>query len=361
MWSHGRRVVIVTPRPAPPITFAPVPSRPLQARPDEPELAEDFRKDPADEEFIGALNAALSGFEAESLRDLPERLPTLHVIGAPRSGTTLLFQVLASGLDIAYVSNLAAAFWRAPVTGMRLARKLGVDRLEASSFDSAFGRTAGVAEPHEFGYFWNHHLGYPDLRERPASHEETIDWDHLRRVMINMAERAGRPIAFKPMLLLWHLERMASAMPRTCFVWIRREPRLTALSLLKMRRGLRGSVDEWASLRPAEPLDDEPPWRQVAAQVVLLERTIARAATALGPERVLRVDYAELCADPASVLGRVADLMERHGHRPALRPGVPDGFAPQSNAALEDEFGERVDEALDHFTRRFGEGGGTRG
>lgn len=361
MRCHPAIVVNGSPHPRPPITFAPVPRRPLQARPDEPELAADFRKDPADEAFIGEFNAALADFEDGSLEDLPERLPTLHVIGAPRSGTTLLFQVLASGLDIAYVSNLAAAFWRAPVSGMRLARKLGVERLEASSFDSAFGRTAGVTEPHEFGYFWNHHLRYPDLAQRPPSHEDTIDWEHLRRVMINMAERAGRPVGFKPMLLLWHLERMAEVMPRTCFVWIRREPRLTALSLLKMRRGLRGTEQEWASLRPAEDLDDEPPWRQVAAQVVLLERTIARAATALGPGRVLRVDYAELCADPAAIVRRTADLMESHGHRPDVRAGLPEHFDPQTNSSLEDEFGERVDEALAHFTALYAETGGPDG
>lgn len=334
-----------------------MPSRPLHARPDEPELAEDFRKDPADEAFIGEFNAALADYEDESLSDLPERLPTLHVIGAPRSGTTLLFQVLAAGLDIAYVSNLAAAFWRAPVTGMRLARKLGVERLEASSFDSAFGRTSGVLEPHEFGYFWNHHLGYPDLAQRPPEHEDTIDWERLRLVMVNMAERAGRPVAFKPMLLLWHLERMAREMPRTCFVWIRRDPRLTALSLLKMRRGIRGTENEWASLKPNAPLDDEPPWRQVAAQVVLLERTIARAASALGPQRIMRVDYDELCAAPADVVGRVADLMETHGHRPELRPGVPDSFAVRHNADLDAEFGERVDEALAHYTALYDEQG----
>ena len=334
-----------------------MPSPPLHARPGEPGLAANFRKDPDDEAFIGELNAALADFEDSSLEDLPERLPTVHVIGAPRSGTTLLFQVLASGLDIAYVSNLAAAFWRAPVTGMRLARKLGIDRLDSSSFDSAFGRTRGAAEPHEFGYFWNHHLRYPDLSERPASHEETIDWTGLRRVIVNMAERAGRPMAFKPMLLIWHLERMAAVMPRTCYVWIRREPRVTALSLLRMRRGLRGSEREWASLKPAAPLDDEPPWRQVAAQVVLLERDIARAATAMGPERVLRVDYSDLCADPGSVVERVADLMETHGHRPAVRGGLPEAFAPQVNPVLEREFGARVDEALAHYAALFDDRG----
>ena len=41
-----------------------------------------------------------------------------------------------------------------------------------------------------------------------------------------------------------------------------------------MRVSLFGSFDRWASLRPLADLDGEPPWRQVAAQVVLLEQLL---------------------------------------------------------------------------------------
>ncbi|HXH95706.1 MAG TPA: sulfotransferase, partial [Gaiellaceae bacterium] len=232
-----------------------------------------FAKDPDEERFLERLNEILAPGAEADLLDLDEAFPTLHVVGAPRSGTTLLYQVVASGLEVGYVNNLVAAFWRAPVYGIRLSRKLGLDEL-GSSFASGFGRTRGVQEPHEFGYFWNGHLRYPDMSERPSEHEETIDWLNLRRVLLNMAHASGRPMAFKPMLLVWHLERMAELMPRTCYVWIRREQRQTALSLLAMRQALFGTLDEWASLRPGGPgwLADEPPWRQVAAQVVALER-----------------------------------------------------------------------------------------
>ena len=82
---------------------------PITVRPDEPELAVSYRKDPTEESFLARLNATLAGFEDEGYRDLPEELPTLHVIGAPRSGTTLLHQVVAGGLDVASVTNLVAA------------------------------------------------------------------------------------------------------------------------------------------------------------------------------------------------------------------------------------------------------------
>lgn len=316
----------------------------------DPELAGGYRKDAAEEDFLERMNRVLGADEQAGYRDLPERLPTLHVIGAPRSGTTLLYQVIASGLDVGYVNNLVAAFWLAPVSGVRLSRKLGLADAASSTFASTFGRTRGVAEPHEYGYFWNHHLRYPDLAERPAGHDAGIDWQGLRRAIVGMAEADGRPMAFKPMLLVWHLEEMVRHMPRTCYVWIRREPRDTALSLLKMRRSLLGGEEGWASLRPqGVPEGLEPP-EQVAVQVVLLERTIAAAAARLGEGRVLPVSYARLCADPEGVLADVRELMGRHGHAPDLRPGAVAPFDEQRNADLEDEYGERVDAALARYT-----------
>ena len=176
----------------------------------DPELTGEFAKDSAGEEFLEKLNALLAPQADADYLDLDEAYPTLHVIGAPRSGTTLLHQTLASGLEIGYVNNLIAAFWRAPAYGIRLSRKLGIERLE-SSFESSFGRTSGIGEPHEFGYFWNDHLRYPDLSERPAGHEKTIDWAYLRRVIVNMAYESGGPMMFKPMLLIWHPRDDASA------------------------------------------------------------------------------------------------------------------------------------------------------
>jgi hypothetical protein len=308
-----------------------------------------FAKDPAEERFLERLNEILAPHAEADLLDLEELHPTLHVVGAPRSGTTLLHQVLASGLEIGYVNNLVAAFWQAPVYGIRLSRKLGLDEL-GSSFSSGFGRTDGIGEPHEFGYFWNDHLRYPDLSEQAPGHEETIDWANLRRVLLNMAHASGRPMAFKPMLLVWHLERMAEVMPRTCYVWIRREQRQTALSLLAMRRALFGTLDEWASLRPggSDWLADEPPWRQVAAQVVELERVLERAFARLGSESMLTLRYEELCASPRDVLARVRDLLGSKGFAPALRDCTFPEFT-ERRSELEDEFGSRVDEALEHF------------
>jgi hypothetical protein len=317
----------------------------------DPELAPAFAKDPAGEEFLERLNAILAPHADAELLELEEEYPTLHLVGVPRSGTTLLYQLVAAGLEVGYVNNLVAATWRAPVYGLRLSRKLGLDRAE-SSFESSYGRTRGITEPHEFGYFWNDHLRYPSLAEQPAGHEATIDWPYLRRLLVNMAHENRGPMAFKPMLLVWHLETMLEHMPRTCYVWIRRDLRQNALSLLDMRRSLFGSYDGWASLRPGGPdwLEGEPPWRQVAAQVIMLDRVLEQAFERLGPRHVLSLTYEELCSAPSETLERIRDLLGSKGCAPSMRDLELKPFEERRNE-LEAEFGARVEEALEHFSR----------
>ena len=316
-------------------------------------LAGDFAKDLESEDFLEQLNAQLAPHADAGYQELKEMTPTLHVIGVPRSGTTLLHQAIVSRLDVGYVDNLVAAFWRAPTYGLQLSMKLGLaDR--GSDFFSSFGRTSDVGEPHEFGYFWNDHLCYPDLTQREGGHDATIDWTYLRRVLLNMAHVCGRPMVFKPMLLLWHLETMLREMPLTCYVWIRREARQVALSLLKMRELMFGSVERWASLRPldAVALGGDDPVMQVVAQTLVLERTIAQATESMGPSHVLEVGHPELCEAPDQVVVLVRELLESKGadigeHGPALAP-----FEVRQNDQLEARYGERVDQAIESVRGR---------
>ena len=98
----------------------------------DPELAGPFAKHPEREDFLERLNAWLVlHADAEHLR-LEETVPTLHVIGAPRSGTTLLHQALISRLELGYVDNLVAAFWRAPTYGVQLSRSLRIGEQQSS-------------------------------------------------------------------------------------------------------------------------------------------------------------------------------------------------------------------------------------
>lgn len=283
----------------------------------DPELAPEFRKDRREEEFLRSLNDALAPLESSWHQQVDAGEPALFVIGVPRSGTTLLTQVLCDSWDVGYPDHLVAAFWRAPVTGVLLSRKVLRER-PRTSYESRFGRTDSVYEPHEFGYFWFERLGYEEPIEKSASERAAIDWPGLVHTLRNMIVAFGRPAVFKAFFLGWHTTDILQVMPEACFAWMRRAPFETAMSLLRLRRGLLGNENEWASLRPIgwERFRERPVAEQIAAQVYLVERSIARevegarvAAEAEGRESPIAIlEYPDFCADPAAALVRIRSL-----------------------------------------------------
>src|ERR1700756_2208637 len=94
-----------------------------------------------DNAFLESLNVLLEEHELQGYRDLEERYPTIHVLGLPRSGTTLALQLLVAHTDVSYVDHVAAAFWRAPATGLRLSESLRRHTRRPASYQSDFGRT----------------------------------------------------------------------------------------------------------------------------------------------------------------------------------------------------------------------------
>ena len=281
----------------------------------EPVLAKRFRKRKAEELFLARLNELLANGHDEDLTDLPEVHPTLFVIGPPRSGTTLLTQLICAHLDVGYVNNLIASFWEAPVYGVRLSQKLLGHAPTFSSYQSQFGRTLELSAPHEFGYFWTKHLRYRDMKQRGPEHELTIDWKALRRVIVNMADSFQRPMVFKPFLLIWHLRRMHEVMERSCFVRIQRDPIDNALSIARARQGFLQDDSQWLSLQPSECFEMEQLAlsEQVAAQVHYTNREIARQLCRVPKCRWIDVTYRQLCDSPAEVLEAVQDILRSRG------------------------------------------------
>ncbi|HAA51415.1 MAG TPA: hypothetical protein DCE43_16980 [Planctomycetaceae bacterium] len=275
-------------------------------------LAAPFRKDAAEEFFLDDLNQRLAAAHDQELVARPELFPTLHVVGPPRSGTTLLMQLLTAHLEVGYINNLIAAFWRAPLYGIRLSRKLCPQPAD-TRFVSRYGRTDAITEPHEFGYFWKELLGYSDLAEPMAGHEETIDWERVRVLLTAMTHEFRGPVVFKSFLVGWHARRLCQELSRTCVVQIRRDPTDTARSLYGMRKNYGGSIDTWTSLKPKEYewLKDEPVWDQLVGQVHFLEKRFDEQVADVDPARVLRVEYSRLCADPRGVLEEIRQLLSR--------------------------------------------------
>ena len=264
-------------------------------------------KSPADEDFLLNLNRYLREWEVQSYGDYPETDPILFVLGVPRSGTTLLAQLIAHSFDIGYINNFAARFWLAPVTGVRLSKILFTEK--RTDFQSRYATTSHITDLHAFGYFWRHWFRAETLTDfaRAQERADEIDWPGLRRTLLNIRHEFDKPLVFKNLFGGYYIERFLRLMERVVFVYVERDPVDCAISILKARREYYDDPNLWWSTVPPEyeRLKDLPYMEQIAGQVYYLRRLYREQIAAVKQERIISLTYRDLCADPSGVLRRI--------------------------------------------------------
>ena len=292
--------------------------------------------------FLEALNTALEPLEATfTVPDDP--VAPVFITGVPRAGTTVVNQLLAAVADVGYVSNVMARFWRAPAVGARLS--LEVMGKRGFSGESDHGQTAGPDEPHEFGAFWRHHLGYDGMEQK--ADDDGIDWDALLQALGRVAKVFDRPVVYKVFHLVWHVQEFQRRWPSARWIWVRRDPVENALSLLRLREQRTGSRHEWVSAKPrgAGRFDGREPEIQVAAQVVLMEHEIGRRLAVLPPPPAAEVWLEDLWRNPADEMQRIASEVGLSLDREALGT-IIDRVRGGASVPSEDPTRQKIERAL---------------
>lgn len=310
----------------------------------------EFKKNASEEDFLKKLNKILHPHDQKEYQEISDSPPCIFIVGKPRSGTTLLSQLLSFHTEVGYINNLIASFWDAPLYGIKLSEKL-LRQPAQTKFESHYGRTQGLHEPHEFGYFWAKLLDYPDLRERGLEHEEKIDWNQFKKTLQNMSAAFGKPLVFKVFILSWHLKKTIESLPNSLVLHIERDSLECGLSLLKMRRDVLGDENEWSSVKPKEyeELRTLSPPEQVAGQLYYFEEAMKNQLNQIPETNKYEVSYEELCSQPAKVLGVIQDKVLKLGGELKLKSNLPSSFCRQQTEAQSPEELNSMLEALSKF------------
>jgi hypothetical protein len=308
----------------------------------QPRLPE-YRSDDRQDAWLAALNKTLAGIElpppAPSTIDA-STLPIIYIVGAPRSGTTLLSQLVSRYLEVGYIDNLIARFWLRPSVGIRLSEiVLGPNRRESIAMTSRHGSTSGASGPHEFGYFWRRWL---NLDRVPTHHlnEQALaglDVDGLRdQLQREILASFGRPTVFKNVICGFQAAWLSRVHPRSIFVHISREVEPTTASILQSRFDRYGSYEAWWSLKPSTFEDIQrlaDPVSQVSKQIEDCRREFDRELARPGVTSIA-VDYQEMCRRPNVVLRRICEAVGRLGVALAPLDPMPPSFEPSKGPVL---------------------------
>jgi hypothetical protein len=240
--------------------------------------------------------------------------PVVFVVGAPRSGTTLLAQMLATTNAFGYVNNFVARFWYAPYVGQLLANSLGYGWWK-SNFKSRYGVTEGAREIHEFGHFWRRFL-FGNEVERPRL---------LNQEIAALESLHSKPMLFKNLLVVTVMEEIYDTFPEVLFVSVARSPYYNLWSLYQSR--LRYGADKWFSLKPRAYTDEWLEWpieKQIGRQLAEIERDVFGARV---PR--LSVTYSDLCRNPREIVVRIGSIADTTVTDHALKR-IPDSFRCQN-------------------------------
>lgn len=261
---------------------------------------------------LQTLNARMEGCDDDILDLLSDQAvhPSILVLGLPRSWTTLCLQLLTTCLDVSTVTNIAARFWSAPVTGMVFSQMLDRGHRDRAMV-SDYGKTDDPFGPHEFSYFWHHWFKIHEFPYDPKAVENDIDWAGFNGILGHMAAVDGKPLALKALDVVYHLPKVVETVKNSLIIYVERDLEEVARSLVQARIDYYGSVDEWWSMFPlnAHELQDRPWNEQVAGQVFELWKLHEAQIARVDQKRVLRFSYEDLCSSPQGFLDAVMTQM----------------------------------------------------
>ena len=297
---------------------------------------EKYFKNEEKEKLFQVMNKALS--EIGSFPSDEEKFPTIFIFGLPRSGTTLLYQLLAQCLDVGYINNLIAKFWLAPVIGIELSKAvLGEPR--HSSYSSNLGQTNEPHGPHEFAYFWRHWLKVFDLNDMLTFNEPNaaIDWEGLGRSVRCMQGAFAKGMLFKTMYAANYLTEFSETFSNPMFVYIEREPTDVALSILSARKAYYGDANTWWATYPPNyhELAKLPFPQQIAGQLAGLRKVYEESIRNIPQELVVRTNYANLCEYPEGLISSIQRRYQSvYGINVMSAVSAPNSFDVKSRSVL---------------------------
>jgi len=248
------------------------------------------------------------------------------VVGPPRSGTTLLYELMITRYRFAFLSNLAHRFYLTPVAATMLGRR-GIADWQGN-FESTYGHITGWAAPNEGGWIWDRwfHEENPQISEIPA---ETI-----RGTIMALCRVLDGPFLNKNVMHSVHLILLDHLFPGCLFIHLKRDPAENMRSILRARENEAGPEvnQDWWSVKPREwrHYRDAPRALQAASQVLYVHENIEADAKLLGPNRSLVVEYADVCADSRGALDRIGEFLSGAGMEIRDHSEIPREFHRRS-------------------------------
>lgn len=222
-----------------------------------------------------------------------ELIPPIFIIGAPRTGSTLLSQLLIEKFFFSYLTNIQSLFYGCPAAVFKMTRFFSNKIKPQSELKSNYGYVKGLLAPSEAGAVFKYWFGEKDFSLTIGKSQINF----VRNSIKYMSHASSAPFLSKNLNNSMRLSTISTVFPEAFYIWIKRCPLYTGQSLLKMRYDLNGCYHKWASVRPKEyeELLSYSPYMQVVMQIKGIDGYIKQQLDKIKSSYVIKIYYDNLC------------------------------------------------------------------
>lgn len=291
------------------------------------------------------------------------KYPFLFILGCPRSGSTLLLQWLASLGVFSYPTNVLNRFAYAPYIGAQVQKMLFDSRFDHNgefvdlnsniSFLSNLGKSNGALSINEFQYFFRNYMHNFVPRYLTDKEVERVDFDGIKKGLISIEEAFQKPFVTKNVMLQFNLESLYSQIPKSFFLYIKRDPIYNMQSLILAREKYYGNRNIWWSVKPKEynKLKELDVYHQVAGQVYYTEKAISEGLQQVPEEKKIIIYYEEFCAHPTEYYKRIIKKLSVNGYTIDTPYVGKDEFSMSNSIKLSKDEIIEIKRAYAYFSR----------
>lgn len=235
------------------------------------------------------INIAIGNRQKENL-SIP---PCLMIVSPPRSGSTIVYQVLTRTIPCLYISNYHALF---PYSASRLFRKK-LDRAnEQKGYNNYYGYTSRLSDVNEGNHILDFIL------------EKSTDISELQQKFIslcqNMCLDSHKPLIFKNVKHYKNIYKFHKAIPQLKFLRLKRNTEHVIQSVLK-------AFYELGNFNPMpEPITNMRiinPVEIAVRQVLEIEQTLSRQLKEIPENNKIEITYEEFCMNTTQIVEKIAN------------------------------------------------------
>jgi len=292
--------------------------------------------------ILQTANRLCSGLDRYAGKEEDEHIAPLFVVGLPRSGTTLVYELIVQAFDVSYFTKLFEYTYGLPNLTTRLTRRF--TEHPSPEYESSYGRIPGLFSPAENSRFWlnwfpeNPLLGHYVPSESLS--KDTIN--EVNQVIKSITQISNKPYVFKNVYFSLSINSLLKTFSHARIVVVRRDLEAVAASLYNRRSELHGKRSWWSVKPPFfDTVINLDLLEQVAFQCIRTEQLIEHALAGTNADRCFTISYAEVCNSPRDFISRLANWIGPT-FRERADSKLPEYFKQRSSAGFPAKLAQRL-------------------